>query len=211
VTNHHVLNSSTEPVTMSARFNMYVRDLDELPHPTNELNCLSMDVAMEPGASREVTTTCTAPFDVDLVLLASHAHNHLTRFETRLFRDGATQPEVVYESTVWDSPDLDWQEEPIALKKGDGLTFTCYYENPYDQPVAFGLGLYNEMCATMNGYAYPVGREYELPPPLGALITQNDPPLCLGVDDNNQVISDSPNCDLTDTSDPTLPIQIPFF
>jgi hypothetical protein len=209
VTNHHVLNTGSEPVTLSASFNLYVRDLETVRRPVNQLNCLSLDVAMEPHSTREVTTTCLAPYDIELVLLASHAHNHLTRFETRIFDGERTLPDVIYESEDWDSPLIEWQDEPIALAQGQGLTFTCYYENPFDTPVAFGFGIENEMCATMNAYAFPEDREYEVPPSLGAIVMQNDPPSCLAADAEGNIVPG--DCTLIDTDDPNLPITIPFF
>jgi hypothetical protein len=208
VTNHHVLNTGLEPVVMHGRFNMYVTDAALVPHLTNELNCLSLDVAVDPYSSREVTATCTAPFDLDLVLLASHAHNHLQRFETRFFDGQQTLPEVIYESNDWDSPELEWQNEPIHLKQGQGVTFTCDYQNDQAEPISFGVGVKNEMCATMNGYAFPADRPYERPPSLGAVVADNDAGTCLRVDASGVIVT-SNDCSLIDTE--RTPVPIPFF
>lgn len=179
VTSHHVLNFTPEPAEMYARFNLRVQDAATIPHPTNQLNCLSMDIEVPPQSQVEVTATCVAPFDLDLITLASHGHQHLTRFESRLYDGEETLPEVIYESTDWDSPHIIHLAEPIHLKAGEGITFTCHYDNWKDVPVVYGAGVDNEMCASMNAYAYPDGQAYEVPPPLGTLILDNDKPMPL--------------------------------
>jgi hypothetical protein len=204
VTNHHVLNTSTEPVKMHGRFNMYVKDATLVAHPTNEFNCLSLDVNIDPLSERVVTATCTAPFDLDLVLMASHAHNHLTKFEERFFDGQQTQPDLVYSSDVWNSPELVWHDQPLHLKKGQGLTFSCYYKNTGDTQVTFGTNVQNEMCATMNAYAMPADQEFAPTPPLGTLISDNAKNTCLTIDKNNQVTT-APDCNVQDTTKSPIP------
>jgi hypothetical protein len=174
VTNYHVLHTGSEPADMYGLFNLHVRDAAEVPFPLSPLNCLTTDVAVEPRGSRAVTATCTVPFDLQLVTLGSHAHNHLVRFETRIYDGERTLDPIIYESSDWDSPAIETQAEPILLQRGQGLTFTCHYENEQDVWIEYGLGIENEMCATMNGYTYPPDRPYEIPPTLGAMIFSND-------------------------------------
>ncbi|MBM4361219.1 MAG: hypothetical protein FJ104_00965 [Deltaproteobacteria bacterium] len=206
IISHHALNTSDSPQDMGGRFNMYVRPMKEIAFETNLLNCLSLDVTMGPREEREVTTTCTMPHDLDMVLLASHGHNHMVKFEERIFDGEKTLPEVIYTSDVWDSPKLQFLEKPLRLKKGQGLTFTCYYKNESDDPVLFSTNEDGEMCATMNAYAMP--NPNQPTPTLGTIIQKNDPPTCLTLDENNQVVT-APNCDLQNTTD--LAVPIPFF
>jgi hypothetical protein len=173
VTNFHVLNASAARAEMYGLFNLYVRDAADVPFPISALNCLTMDVEVEPRGSRAVTATCTVPFDLQLVTLSSHAHNHLVKFETRIYDGEQTLSGVIYESRDWDSPAIEAQAEPILLRQGQGLTFTCHYDNDQDVWIQFGFGVENEMCATMNGYTYPPDRPHEIPPNLGAIIVIN--------------------------------------
>jgi hypothetical protein len=177
ITNHHVLNLSTKPAKMYARFNVYVRPATEVAHLENEFNCLSLNVTLQPHQRRDVTATCTVPFDLDLTLVASHAHQHLESFEAHVFDGQKTLPEVIYESDVWDNPKLQRMKTPLALKKGQGITFTCHYFNASDKQVVFGVGPDSEMCASMDAYSLPAGHDHEIPPPLGTLITANSAPL----------------------------------
>ena len=174
VTNHHVLNLTDEALDLTAAIQLLVTDADTIPYPSSPMNCLSSDVTIEPNSSRTVTATCTTPFEIDIVLLGSHAHQHLQRFETRIFDGEQTLDEVIYESEVWDSPEIVELDEPIRLQAGQGLTFSCEFVNDSDAMIEYGLGVDSEMCASMNAYAYPVDRPYEMPPSLGTFISDND-------------------------------------
>ncbi len=172
----HVLNFTDEPLRMHGRFNLYLRAAAETPHLVNGLNCLNQDVEIPPKSDVSITASCTVPHDLDLVMLASHAHQYLQRFEIKLVRSGIVDPDPVYVSTDWDSPLRDFLAEPIALKMGDGLQFTCHYSNPTEQRIEYGLGVYNEMCAVMSVYSMPAAVEYAPTPPLGTVIVSRETP-----------------------------------
>ncbi len=97
-------------------------------------------------------------------------------FETRLYDGQTTQPEVLYTSSEWESPAMTQLATPLHLKAGQGLTFTCHYDNMTNAAIGFGLTATTEMCATMNQYAYPVSTMNQVPPMLGATITSNATP-----------------------------------
>ncbi len=179
LTSHHVLNLTDKEVTVHGRFNIYTRPLDETPHPTNILNCDNRDISVAPRSEAAITATCTVPFDLDLVLLASHAHAYLTKFEARIYDGEKTLDEVIYTNEQWDSPKIVVLEQPITLKKGMGITFTCHYNNFTDYALEYGFGLYGEMCASMNTYAYPKDRTFDVPPSLGTIIFDRDKPMPL--------------------------------
>lgn len=170
VTNWHILNTTPQPANVFGIMNVYATPQAAVTHPVRVLNCLLRDVTVEPESERSVSATCTVPFDLDLVVLGSHAHKYLQRFEARLFDGSNTHDEPFYVSTDWDSPKLDVLEQPMSLTAGQGITFTCHYRNPTDQLVSYGGGELGEMCATMNGYAFPKSRPNELPPPLGGIV-----------------------------------------
>jgi hypothetical protein len=179
MTSHHVLNFSDKPIKMHGRFNIYVKDAAETPHLVNGLFCLNQDVEIPATSDASITGTCTMPFDLDLVMLSSHAHQYLQRFEMHIVRDGVKDPSPVYVSTDWDSPDMKFLDQPIAMKEGDAIEFTCHYSNPTDEVVDYGLGVYNEMCAAMNVYSLPASVKNGVPPSLGTIILNRDEPALL--------------------------------
>lgn len=164
VTSHHVLNASDARRDMFGVFNIYAAGEAAVTHPLSSLNCLLQDIWVAPNATQTVSGTCTAPFDLDLVVISSHAHQHLRRFE---IRHGAN---LIYESADWDSPAIQTLDTPLHIRAGEGLTFSCTFENRGSEWIVFGVGDYGEMCAIMGSYAYPPNRPHELPPSLGTII-----------------------------------------
>jgi hypothetical protein len=173
VTNHHVINATAQPLTVGAKFTMKVARATDIPHPTRALSCQTVDINLPAQATTDVTATCLAPFDLDVVSLSSHAHQDLVTFETRMYDGTTTQPAVLYSSSQWESPAVEELTTPLHLRAGQGLTFTCHYDNTTSAAIGFGLTASTEMCAAMNAYAYPAAMTNKVPPMLGATITSN--------------------------------------
>lgn len=170
ITNHHVLNTTADTVTLYARFKLYVADIAKVPHPVRTLICSNGGaIDVPPHQAASYTSTCLAPFDVDLVTVAGHAHARLTSFTAQLY-DGTTTAagDPFYTSTTWDSPKIDSfvGAPPVHLKQGQGLTFTCNYFNNTDTDIVAGFNAGNEMCAFFTTYAYPADVTFKAPPPL---------------------------------------------
>jgi hypothetical protein len=170
VTNHHVLNTGTETVNMYGHFRLAVRDATKVKHPVNQITCADSSISIAPGQQLQVDGTCTMPFDMDVVLLSSHAHARLQKFEIRLFDGTTTQPDPVYTSDQWDSPKIELHDDaPFHMKKGQGLSFRCYYENDTTHTINWGNSASDEMCVSFDGYTYPGDdRDYQVPPMLSS-------------------------------------------
>jgi|HubBroStandDraft_2_1064218.scaffolds.fasta_scaffold13962_2 hypothetical protein len=176
VTNHHVINATTQPVTITASFKLMVKNAADVLYPTRALSCQTTDISLPPNQASTVTATCLVPFDMDVVTMSSHAHQDLTSFEQQLYDGTTTQPPILYTSTIWDTPLVSQLTTPLPLKAGQGITFTCHYMNATDATIGFGLTASTEMCAAMNQYAYPVGMTHQVPPMLGTTILSNGTP-----------------------------------
>jgi hypothetical protein len=114
-------------------------------------------------------------------VLASHGHQHLTRFTVQVYDGRKTLDPIVYESTDWDSPQILALDEPIHLKRGMGLTYTCHYDGT--GPVMFGddgTAPNAEHCALYSGYSYPENRPNEIPPMLFSLAIAPDQVAAVG-------------------------------
>ena len=180
VTNHHVINASANPITVGGKFTLKVTGATSIPHPTQALSCQTVDINLPAMAATDVTATCLAPFDLDVVTLSSHAHQDLLSFETRMYDGKQTQPTVLYTSTQWESPAVVQLPTPLHLKTGQGLTFTCHFDNTTGAAIGFGLNASSEMCAAMASYAYPVTKTGTVPPEMGATILSNATPATVG-------------------------------
>lgn len=168
-TSHHVINSTSEPIQVDAKFKVCVRNAEEVPHPINSLVCNTTAINVPEGVDGDAIGSCTAPEDMDLVILSSHAHQHLNKFTIQKYDGSETLPEILYESDDWDSPDIIYLEEPLRLKAGEGITYTCNFKGPtvFRDDVSLPDA---DHCAAYMGYAYPAGeRDFEPPPSLFGL------------------------------------------
>lgn len=168
-TNHHVLNISPRRLNMGGAFNILTADEADVDHPLRSFACDNRGINVPAHSTGSATATCVAPFDMDLVIAGSHAHQFLTKFEARFFDGETADEEPFYISTDWDSPAITPLAEPLRLNEGQGITFTCHYNNTTDEPLTYGIGHTGEMCASINVYAYPADRPNELPPTLGSV------------------------------------------
>lgn len=172
-TSHHLINLTDEPITTRAKFKVCAKPAGEFQNLLTGLTCTTTAIDVPEGQTGSVRATCTAPFDMDIVVLASHAHAHLTSFQMQVYDGQRTLPDVIYESTNWDSPEIRYLDEPIHLKAGMGITYTCNYLGPAqfrdatDVPQA-------EHCAAFLSYSYPDARPGVIPPQLTGLATAPD-------------------------------------
>lgn len=100
-TSHQLFNLTAEAQRQYGRVNVYTAPAEAVRQPVNVLDCTLRDISVPAHARGSLSATCTFPFDLDMVILSSHAHQHLTRFEMRVFDGEETPPEVIHESTQW--------------------------------------------------------------------------------------------------------------
>jgi hypothetical protein len=99
---HHALNLRPAPITMGGKLNILIAEADEIRHPVRTLACDNRGIDIPPQSSVTVTATCTAPFDLDIIKVSSHAHQHLTLFEVRFF-DGENADDDGTAPSSWSS------------------------------------------------------------------------------------------------------------
>ncbi len=128
VTNHHVINATASPITVGGKFTLKVAGAKDIPHPTQALSCQTIDISLPAQAATDVTATCLAPYDLDVVSMSSHAHQDLKTFETRMYDGTKTLPEVLYTSTDWESPVVKDLATPLHLKAGQGYVHLPFRE-----------------------------------------------------------------------------------
>ena len=137
-------------------------------------NALQVDVPANSEGSVEATMTVPEP--IDLVVLTSHAHNFLSRFEMFAYRGGAPSKEPIYVNEDWESPAVRVLDPPLHLEAGDGVMFRCSYRN--DTATKLGWGITNgEMCMPFVMYAYPPGAARRVPPTMSVAMSSSTPTL----------------------------------
>jgi hypothetical protein len=169
-TSHHLINPTNAPITTHARFKVCVKDAATTPFLATSLVCTTTAINVPANTTGTASATCVAPFDLDLVLLASHAHAHLTRFTMQQYDGTQTLPDLIYDSRTWDSPNIVNLSQPLHLKQGQGITYTCEYTGPavYRDNTEMADA---EHCAIFTAYSYPTAHPGLAPPQLTGLAT----------------------------------------
>lgn len=168
-TSHHVINFTEQPIDVTARFKVCMEKAEGFPHPLNTLVCTTTAINT-PGTHGYARATCMATEDIEIHLLASHGHQHMSRFTVQFYDGQETRPEIVMESNDWDSAGITTLEQPLKLAPGQGLTYTCHYEGT--GPARFVDNAdtpEGEHCAVFTAYSYPEHVLYEVPPRVYAL------------------------------------------
>jgi hypothetical protein len=172
---HHVKNSTARLLPICAKFNVEVATGDKIPFPMAAFVGNALGLAIPPHAEHVIERTVLAPFDMDVVVLMSHAHHFLTKFEMFAYRNGATTTEPLYASSKWDIPATLVSDPPVRIKQGDGITYRCTFNNTSDATLMFGIGNLSEMCMPFGLYAYPPERPRGQPPGLSAASATTSP------------------------------------
>jgi hypothetical protein len=165
---HHIWNPTARPLDICAKLNVEAASAGEVRFPMATFVGNAPGLAIPPHAEHIIERTLLAPFDMDVVVLMSHAHHFLTRFEIFAYRNGATTTDSLYASTKWNNPATVVHDPPVRIKQGDGMTYRCTFNNTSDTTVMFGVGRTSEMCMPFGLYAYPPELPRAQPPELSA-------------------------------------------
>lgn len=126
------------------------------------------DIGFSLPAGQETTVSirCTAPWDMSVLRISPHMHEHGARFHASLDRAGeggespvgdAEDPERVVDVPAWRPvmrdlpPDVQWgREDALQVRAGDAFVTDCTFNND----TGTELGFPEEMCA-ISGYFFP--------------------------------------------------------
>jgi len=106
------------------------------------------------------------PGDYELTVEASGFERQSGRAGVTLNRVDAAGNDMgqLVVTTSWEHPTVRWFDEgALRLDAGEGLRFTCAWDNPDDHEVHFGVTSEDEMCF-VTGYFYPDDESQPLPP-----------------------------------------------
>jgi len=116
-----------------------------------------------PEGETSLTVRCTVPWDMHLVRMSPHMHEHGARFRTRIEtgEDGDAQADAgagtIVEIPTWlpamrdIPPDVEWGRlDALELHAGDQVVTDCTWTND----TGAALGFPQEMCA-VSGYYFP--------------------------------------------------------
>lgn len=151
----HLLNASTKPVTGHARLILYTHPAAEI---TTQLHVSHLEydaIHIEPHTRARVTSNCSvakqasdatgAPFGGKIYYALPHTHTLATSYKLGLLggpHDGERLLDLGGYNGVAHGRPFD---PPIEFTGSDGFSLTCEYDNSLDSVVIWGIGT-NEMC-----------------------------------------------------------------
>jgi hypothetical protein len=138
----HYLNTGTTTVhaTVSATLTLPA-DPASIVHQVKILFVPQINIVVPPKSTVPVTGSFSLPADITMLSAASHMHKHGTNFIA------TAGDRTLFQTTQWESPNTALFPTPIALSKGQNITFTCTFVNDGDTTLTFGESAQtNEMC-----------------------------------------------------------------
>ena len=149
----HVINATADVIQGGVTFELAPAvDPSKIEHHGDVIWFANWSFFLGPNQESQATKHCTVPYAVELFGLTSHTHALGTHFSIEKWSAGQT--EHIYDSVDWSHPPYDQHDPPLSLAAGEGLQWTCTWQNPTSSAVIPGKDSTDEMCMTF-AYAYP--------------------------------------------------------
>lgn len=149
----HVINFTGATIQGGVTFEM-AESLDKaaIQHHADVIWFANWFFSIPPNQETSVTKRCDVPYDVEVFGLMSHTHQLGSHFSIEKATDQGM--EHLYDSTDWAHPIYQQHTPPLSLAAGEGLSWTCTWNNTTASTVFPGKSSTDEMCMTF-AYAYP--------------------------------------------------------
>lgn len=182
--NSHYTNPTGEPFSPTVYVNLYYANT-RVDHPLEAAAIGNYNIFVPPGKTRVTTARWTVPFDLYMIMVASHEHKRGDKYTARIAagevdrpqgdRVGRTygddvapegsepEPGDFYRSQDWEHPTVLTYDEPRLFRAGTVVEFSCAQHNDRTdgRAVTFGPLSDDEMCFLVGLYYRAAGA----PPP----------------------------------------------
>jgi hypothetical protein len=149
----HIRNYGTTPMTADAVFNLIPAKKGSVKHYAQSLSLGTFNIEIPAHSSASFTGEWHPSVPLNFIQVSTHEHHLGTSVSVhRVDAHGADMGELVL-TTDWEHPAEEWFTQPMRLENGEGIRFTCDWENPQDHAVTFGVTTQDEMCFA-TGYFY---------------------------------------------------------
>ncbi len=154
--NLHLHNYTAAPVDAEAVFNLVPARKGSVQHHAQALTVGTIDFDIPAHGHAAVSGEWRAPVDLNIVQISTHEHHRGTRMSvSHMDASGNAMGDPLVVSEDWEHPNVTWfRQQPKRVRAGEGLRFTCEWQNNDDFPVQFGVTTEDEMCFVI-GYFYP--------------------------------------------------------
>jgi hypothetical protein len=145
--NPHMRNPGTDTVTPDVRFNFYAARKGSVKHYAEGLTFgNSSAIKIPAGGDQTLASEWIVPFDLTVILLATHQHRLGTYAKIELVAPDGVTRDLLVETYDWEHPRSVWPQGGLPLEKGRRLRLTCTWHNTETHEVRFGPETTDEMC-----------------------------------------------------------------
>jgi len=152
--NLHFHNYSDKSVLGQAVFNFVAAPEGTVLHHAQALTVGTFQISIPPLSTAAVTGEWRTSMALNVIQLSTHQHRRGTLMSIHHIDAAGNDMGELVVSDNWEHPNVQWYPQALRLPAGEGLRFTCEWNNPDDHAVHFGPTSEDEMCF-VTGYFYP--------------------------------------------------------
>jgi hypothetical protein len=153
--NLHFHNYTAEPILGQAVFNFIPARKGTVRHHAQAFTVGSFQISIPPLGGATLTGEWHTTTALNFVQLSTHQHRRGTGVTVNKVDAAGTDMGELVSTSSWEHPTVRWFNEGTErLEAGQGVRFTCTWQNPDDHGVYFGVTTEDEMCF-VTGYFYP--------------------------------------------------------
>lgn len=151
----HYLNTTGEQIEAKSEIHFETVDADAVAHQAGFLFYGTGDISIPPFSEFVSKPVFKVPPKGSKVFgLTSHQHHYGTYFEIEKATSSSGPGTVIYENDNWEEPPVILFDPPLTFADGEGLRWTCTWQNTSSKTVSFGESANSEMCF-LWAYYYP--------------------------------------------------------
>jgi hypothetical protein len=154
---YHYFNTGSAPVSAHAAVNFHTSPPEQVTRIAKGLSAFNVQIAVPPMQTKSFTADCVFNADVMLFKVTRHTHQWGRDFDVAFMGGEPIWTSADYEDTDYLLP------EPVLVREGEGLTFTCEFENTTEDMLYYGLTASDEMCNLFGAVYAPEGVD-DVPP-----------------------------------------------
>ncbi|WP_170319738.1 hypothetical protein [Polyangium spumosum] len=155
----HYLNTTSAPLEVDARINVYTMPPEDLRIEAGLLYMDNQALRVAPNSEATARMRCPVPDDVHVVSLQSHMHARGASFEATLLPPAGAATSI-YSTTSWQEPPVRELDPPLLLPRGSTLEIRCDFRSGESRPITWGLSSNDEMCQLIGPY-FPKNPHFE--------------------------------------------------